>query len=478
MKFVRRTLGSVLVVASLALIVSGAIDPSPAIGVTSTSTPTADARINRLAANTNYGAISTLRADSDDYESLILFDAPGGSVTDARLRIYVTDPGAGPTVYAADSNWVETSVTWNLAPPAGALAGSFPAAVTGQWIEANVTSAVASGVVAFRIRSASSDGVSFGSRENANKPQLIVTTTAATPTASPTSAPTPSPTASPTASPLPTSTPSPTPIPTPSGSDPVILAAGDIASSGSGDAATALILEGQPGTILTLGDNAYPDGSLTGYLAYYDPTWGRYLARTRPVMGNHEYLCCPGAEDARAYFGSLFHSYDIGTWHLIALDAGICDTRQIAACDAGSLQERWLQADLAAHPNTCTLVYWHQPRWSSGSTHGSSARMQAFWADVVAGQADVVLTGHEHNYERFAPMDAAGGSDPNGVREFVVGTGGAGLYPFGTPLSNSEVRYNGGFGVLRMTLHPGNYDWQFLSVAGNSFTDSGTGQCH
>ena len=259
----------------------------------------------------------------------------------------------------------------------------------------------------------------------------------------------------------------------------MILAAGDIASSGSGDAATALILDGQPGTILALGDNAYPDGSLAQYLAYYDPTWGRYLARTRPIMGNHEYICCAAAEDARAYFGSLFHSYDIGTWHLIALDAGICDVRQLAACDAGSVQERWLQADLAAHPNACTLVYWHQPRWSSGSTHGSSTKMQAFWADVVAAQADVVLNGHEHNYERFAPMDAAGGSDPNGVREFVVGTGGAGLYPFGTPpLSNSEVRYNGGFGVLRLTLHPGSYDWQFLSVAGNSFTDSGTGQCH
>ena len=203
MTFFRRALGLVLVVASLALIVSGAIDPSPAIAVTSTSTPIADARINRLAPSTNYGTISTLRADADDYESLIRFNAPGGGVTDARLRIYVTDPGAGPSVYAAGANWVESSVTWNLAPPAGALAGSFPAAVTGQWIEANVTSAVASGVVAFRIRSTSSDGVSFGSRENTNKPQLIVTTTAATPTASPTSAPTPSPTAVADAIPIP-----------------------------------------------------------------------------------------------------------------------------------------------------------------------------------------------------------------------------------------------------------------------------------
>ena len=248
----------------------------------------------------------------------------------------------------------------------------------------------------------------------------------------------------------------------------MILAAGDIASSGSGDTATAALIGSiNPTRVLPLGDDAYDSGSLTQFNSYYQPTWGAYKTKTSPVPGNHDYQTV-NAGGYRSYFGynasvPLYYSFDLGGWHIIALDSEITHS-------AGSTQLTWLANDLAAHPTACTLAYWHKPRWSSGSTHGSDSSFQPFWDTLAAANVEVILNGHEHNYERFAPIQ--------GVREFVVGTGGASLYSFRTPLATSQVRYNGGFGVLRLTLHASSYDWQFLSVAGKTFTDSGTGDCH
>ncbi|HKY54137.1 MAG TPA: DUF4832 domain-containing protein [Anaerolineales bacterium] len=261
-------------------------------------------------------------------------------------------------------------------------------------------------------------------------------------------------------------------------SDPVFVGAGDISTCGSNnnDEATAKLLDGISGTVFTVGDNAYPDGTAAQFADCYGPTWGRHKNRTRPSPGNHEYHT-PGASAYYDYFGAAagepgkgYYSYNLGDWHIISLNSEV-------DYGAGSAQVQWLRADLAANSAVCTLAYWHRPRFSSGQ-HGNSSRAQAFWNVLYEYGVDVVLNGHDHTYERFAPQNPNGQADPNrGIREFVVGTGGAGLYPIPGIQPNSEVRNNTTFGVLKLTLHATSYDWQFVPVAGQSFTDSGTGNC-
>ncbi|OLC73489.1 MAG: hypothetical protein AUH78_13770 [Gemmatimonadetes bacterium 13_1_40CM_4_69_8] len=260
-----------------------------------------------------------------------------------------------------------------------------------------------------------------------------------------------------------------------------LVGAGTVAScSSSGDEATAAILDATPGTVFTLGDNVYPSGSLANYQNCYNPSWGRHKVRTAPALGNHEYDTSPTAADYFSYFGAAagdptkgYYSYDLGAWHIVALNSDV-------SMSAGSPQEQWLRADLAAHPQRCTLAYWHHPRFSSGSTHGSMAQAQPLWQALYDAGAEIVLSGHEHNYERFAPQTPGGALDlARGIREFVVGTGGgSGAYPFGTPIANSEVRITGVNGVLKLTLGDGSYSWQFIPVAGQTATDSGSGTCH
>jgi chitodextrinase len=261
----------------------------------------------------------------------------------------------------------------------------------------------------------------------------------------------------------------------PAPGDPVIAAAGDICSSPTDCAPTAALLDSlAPTRVLTLGDNAYPDGTASDYTNYYDPNWGRFKAKTSPAPGNHDYHTS-GGSGYFSYFGSQapapYYSFDIGSWHLISLNGEIDHS-------AGSAQETWLKNDLAAHPVKCTLAYWHEPRFSSGAEHGNDSSFDPFWRDLYAAGAEVVLTGHDHEYERFAPQNPSGAADSNGVREFVVGTGGASHYTFAAPVANSEVRDNTSFGVLKLTLHSSSYDWQFVPVAGASFTDSGSTTCH
>ena len=262
-------------------------------------------------------------------------------------------------------------------------------------------------------------------------------------------------------------------------SDPVVfVGAGDIASgTNQADSTTAKMLDGIAGTVFALGDNAYPNGSASDYANYYAPTWGRHKARTYPVPGNHEYDI-PGASGYFGYFGTAagdpakgYYSYDLGAWHIIALNSNIATT-------AGSPQEQWLRADLVAHTQLCTLAYWHHPRFSSGTTHGDNPLMQDLWQALYEYGAELVLSGHEHNYERFAPQTPAGQYDGSkGIREFVAGTGGGGVYPIGAPKPNSELRYNATKGLLKLTLYADHYDWQFIPTSG-SFTDSGSGSCH
>lgn len=290
--------------------------------------------------------------------------------------------------------------------------------------------------------------------------------------------------------------------------DPVIAVAGDIAcdpsspdfNGGNGTfakcrelATSDLLTGGNLSAVLTLGDNQYWCGGASAFQQSYDPSWGRVLPITYPVPGNHEYrkaattpngTDCAATHHAPGYYGYYgaragtigqgWYSFDIGTWHLIALNA---ECKYIGGCGPGSPQEVWLQQDLAAHPAQCTLAFWHEPRFTSGPT-GNYPVYGTFWADLYAAGADIVLNGHEHSYERFAPQTPAQLADPNGIREFVVGTGGVASQPFAaTPQPNSEVRKRGIFGVLDLTLHAGGYDWQFVP-AGSTFADAGSGTCH
>lgn len=258
----------------------------------------------------------------------------------------------------------------------------------------------------------------------------------------------------------------------------VLVGAGDIGSCGStGDEATAALLDSIPGTVFTAGDNAYPAGSARQFARCYGPSWGRHKARTRPSPGNHDYRTAAAAAYF-AYFGAQagpvgrgYYSYDLGDWHLISLNSNI-------SMRAGSPQERWLRADLAATSKRCVLAYWHHARFSSSSNHGSQKQTQPLWEALYEHGAEIVISGHDHVYERFALQTPDGRMDADrGIREFVVGTGGAGHYDFGTPLPNSEVRDNTTYGVLKLTLSRESYSWTFVP-SGGSFTDSGSGTCH
>ncbi len=282
--------------------------------------------------------------------------------------------------------------------------------------------------------------------------------------------------------------------------DPVLGAAGDIACdpsspywspTGNGknsndcrekqtsDILVSLRQAGQLNAVADLGDDVYENGAYQNYITSYDPTWGRLKDITRPAPGNHEYLT-KGASGYYQYFGAVagdpkkgYYSYDLGSWHIIVVNSN-CSV--VGGCSKGSPQETWLSNDLSQHTGQCTLAYWHHPLYSSGE-HGNFTGMQTIWQDLYNYGTSVVLTGHSHDYERFAPQDASGNADPKGIREFVVGTGGknhTGLYDL---QPNSEVFNDKTYGILKLTLHSNSYDWQFIPEAGKTFTDSGTGTC-
>jgi hypothetical protein len=229
-----------------------------------------------------------------------------------------------------------------------------------------------------------------------------------------------------------------------------------------------------PTAVLTLGDNQYEDGTLAAFQAVFAKTWGAYRSIMYPAIGNHEYLT-KGASGYFGYFGvPAYYSYDLGDWHMISLDS---ECSYVGGCGTGSVQERWLLADLAAHPSACTLVYWHEPRFSSGE-HQDATQMSTIWADLVAAHVSVVLSGHNHDYERFVALNATGSPDPTGVTEFVVGTGGKNHYGFvAAPLTGEVVRNDTSFGVIDMTLGPTSYSWKFVPAPGYTFTDSGSANC-
>jgi hypothetical protein len=294
-------------------------------------------------------------------------------------------------------------------------------------------------------------------------------TQTATATASPTQ------TSTPTETPFPTETPLPTPIP-------ILVGAGDLVYCGDqyrNDDATAALVDRFPeADVFTAGDNSQDSGGWDQYVNCFETSWGRFKNRLHPSPGNHDYY----TDSGQAYFsyfgesagdqGEGYYSYNLGEWHIVSLNSNCPD----GDCGRESAQVKWLNSDLAASGARCTLIYWHHPRWSSG-LHGSSDVVAEFWNAAVAYGAEVVVNGHDHQYERFAPMDQEGNWNPEGVREFIVGTGGADLREFGIIVANSEVQNNLTHGIIKFTLNSGSYEWEFLPTSGD-FRDAGSGECH
>ena len=272
---------------------------------------------------------------------------------------------------------------------------------------------------------------------------------------------------------------------TEAGDSALLVGAGDIAGCGEGAEITAALLEELIATngdaiVFTAGDNAYSDGTPQEFADCYDPTWGRHKARTRPAPGNHDYNT-PDATGYFGYFGAVagtsgegYYSYEAGSWHVVVLNSNCGD---IGGCEAGSPQEQWLLQDLASSGSQCTLAYWHHPLFSSG-THGGSDSMRPLFRALYEHGAEVVIAGHDHDYERFAPQDPDGNHDPvNGIRHIVAGTGGRSIRSFDTAVPNSEVRIEA-FGILALGLYPKGYEWEFVPEPGSTETDAGVGTCH
>lgn len=453
---VRLSRRSLTAAAATVLLVVTLTAASPAAAATSTFTPVADTYVQSDTATTNYGTSSQVVVDNSPVRRVFLrFTVSGvsGTVTSARLRLHAIggnsgSPSGGTFSAVSSTTWPETGTTWNSQPAIdGPALGSIGAVSANGWYEVDVTARVTgNGTYSFGGTSANADGAYYDARESgANAPQLVVTTGTTTP---------------------------------PPPGDPVLVGAGDIATSGSGDSATATLLDGIPGTVFTTGDNVYNNGTAAEFSSWYAPTWGRHRARTRPSPGNHDYNTS-GATGYYTYFGTQagpsgrgYYSYDLGNWHIVSLNSNISTT-------STSAQVQWLRSDLAASTKPCTLAYWHHPLFTSGANHAPSTATRPLYQALYDYNADVVVWGHNHQYERFAPTNPNGAADPaRGLRSFVAGMGGAGRYGFGTIQPHSEARNSSTWGVVKFTLHAGSYDWQYVPVAGQSYSDSGTGACH
>ena len=425
---------------------------------------TADTYVeNGTAAGTNFGTSTTIVADNSPIRQAFLrFDLRAVStVGSAKLRLHVVNNTNGPspsggTVSRVSGTWAETTTTYNGRPALGASLVAFGAVTQNAWVEVDVTNAaVAGSILDLALTSTNTDGAYYDARESgANAPQLVVSTTA--------------------------------PPPPPSGI--VIAAVGDIAcaptsavtSTSCRQLSVSNLIQNDPSIqhFLALGDLQYPNGELANFQSAYEASFGRFKAKTRPAPGNHEYNTT-GATGYYTYFGPLagdptkgYYSFDVGTtWHVVSLNSNC----SFVSCAAGSPQEQWLRADLSASTRACTIAYWHHPRWTS-SSRGDNTNTDPLWRAIAGDGTELVLAGHEHVYERFAPVSATGAADTNGVRSMVVGTGGNSMGTFGTTHANSVVRLRA-FGVLKLTLSTDAYSWQYVNESG-TVLDSGSGTCH
>jgi hypothetical protein len=491
-----------------------------------TFTAVADTYVQADLPTSNFGSAPQLVVDNSPIRNLLLKFTVSGigtrSVLSAKLRLYCVDasPFGGEFHRVPGTSWSEGTVNWINAPTEDtnriATLGRVAAST---WYEVDVTSLITGdGTFSLRGLSTSTDGAYYSSKEGtaAFAPQLVITTSGSTstttaptnistltsiatstPTASLTNTFTPGPTT--TLTQIPTSTLVSVITPTASatapttGSDPIVMAAGDFICDSLSTSSTAcqqmvvsqVVVDQMPAAALILGDLCHTP-SANCFNNYYAPSWGRLFSISHPITGNHEYLVAGagyyfdywnGVGNADGPAGNRsqgYYSYDVGSWHIIALNS---QCSQAGGCNAGSPQYIWLQQDLQNHPNLCTLAYYHIPLFSSGGRANNN--MKQIYTVLYNYNVEVVLNGHDHIYERFAPQDPNGVADPlRGIRTFIVGTGGANHTSIATIQPNSEVRNVDTFGALKFTLHPNGYDWQFMPVPGKTFTDSGTAFCH
>jgi acid phosphatase type 7 len=510
------TTAAALLVAAMLTIASL---PTPASASTTIVPADADSFVLSTRPNSNRGSARSLKVRNSAKITYIRFTVPGLSagedVSGATLRVYATSPGrcalGVEVLRAANDTWGETTIKWSNQPgPTGSALANLAWASKGSYRDFNVTQAVpGAGRVSFLLRHATgcnvASDVSLSSREaGSNQPQLVVETTSTT------SPPPAAPACSDgldndadglidhPADPGCTDASDTDEIdPPPPSGEKVIAAAGDIVcdptSSGFGGTnpavcqhrATAALLAGAD-VVLPLGDLQYSDGTLDQFMAGYDPSWGQDAAKTYPVPGNHEYHV-PGAQGYFDYWtskgrptgvtGDGYYSFDLGSWHVIALNS----TCSAMPCKEGSPQNDFLEQDLASTTKSCIVAYWHHPYFNSGTVHGAvmHAGARAFLDDLYAAGADIVLNGHEHNYQRYAKQDPAGQAAPNGIREFVVGTGGNSHYGF---LDVKDANYEFGnatdYGVLRLRLSESSYSWEFVALNGAVLDSGGPVSCN
>lgn len=452
-----------------ALVFTGTVQSAGA--VSNSTTPSADSYVRDDQPTANFGTATSIQArTTPNFNAYLKFTVSGlvGRVSKATLQLYSRSTGATVVKVSkvSDTTWSQSTLTYANAPAIGAVVGSTGALTAGAWTSVDVSTAVTgNGTYSFALTAGATAARIFDSKEGQNPPQLVVDTS----------------------------------------TDPVVVAGGDVSCApsdpglggGAGtpghchEAATAaLIGQVNPLALLVVGDAQYNSGALADYISQYGPTWGQYLGTTKPSVGNHDY----GQSGASGYFhyfgdratplqpGCLsgcngYYSFDIGTWHLINVNTECTRINGGAGCAAGSPQETWLKADLAAHPSQCTLVFGHRPRWSSNSFQ--SPEIAPLVDDMYAAGVELLVTGHAHSYERFAPQNPAGQLDnTNGIREIIAGTGGDNFSGFGTIEANSQVHKTNIFGVLKITLHPGSYDTSFVADPSTPFSDSTSGTCH
>ncbi|MDQ4108528.1 MAG: DNRLRE domain-containing protein [Actinomycetota bacterium] len=510
MKALGTTAAALLVAAMLTI----ATLPTSASASTTVVPADADSFVLSTSPNSNRGAATSLKVRNSTKITYVRFTVPGLStgevVSGATLRVYATSPGrcalGVEVLRAANDTWGEKTIRWSNQPgPTGSVLATLAWTTRGSYRDFDVTPAVlGAGPVSFLLRHAPgcnvTSDVALNSREaGSNPPQLVVETT--------TTSPPPAPACS---DGLDNDSDGLTDYPADPGcigatdddeTDPlpgvVVATAGDIvcdpASSsfdGSQPAvcqhrATADLLSGAD-AVLPLGDLQYPGGALEHFMAGYDPSWGQHAPATYPAVGNHEYHV-PGAQGYFDYWaskgrptggiGAGYYVVDIGSWRLIALNSNCA----AVPCTEGMPQNDFLELALAPPTPSCMLAYWHHPLFNSGTVHGSAmpSGAKAFWDDLYAAGADIVLNGHEHNYQRYAKQDPAGQAAPNGIREFVVGTGGRSHYGL---LDVKDANYEFGnatdFGVLRLSLGEDSYSWEFVALNGVVLDSGGPVSCN
>jgi Calcineurin-like phosphoesterase len=488
-------LGNRIAMALAALLLATAsltLGAPAAHAATTTLSPVADSYVRADQPTTNFGTATSLRVDGEPLSvSYLKFDVQGLTTAPTRATLKVVSPISSTTPInaksVADTTWTETGLTHNNAPAVGAALASDTPSTTNDVLSFDVTSGVqGNGLVSFALDTTSSTSKSPPSRENPTveyRPQLVVetgTTTTPTPTSTSTS---------------------------PAGST-VIAMGGDVAcgtteanyngGNGTADKCRAkytanLISNIAPARVFAMGDLQYNSGSLTDFNVSYQNSWGAFKGITNPVVGNHEYGTS-GAEGYFRYFGNAatplqpgctkncngYYSFDVAVgssnWHIAVINGECARINGGVGCAVGSPQYNWLKADLEANAATkCTAVLTHKPRWSSSSCY--TADIQPLVDLMDTNKVDLLLAGHAHSYERFAPQTASGSASSTGIRQITVGTGGRDSQGFGTVLANSVVRKNRIFGVLKLTLSPTSYSWSYVADPTTPFTDSGSGNC-